>query len=247
MPCYNEEGNLRYSIPRLCRAFERTGYRLQLVAVNNGSRDRTGEVIDELAAEYPGIVKVTVEHNIGFGQGIRAGIPVSEAPWVGMVAADGQVDAEDVVRLYEAAVASDGRVFAKVRRRFRMDGVLRKIISVSYNTFVFLLFPRLGSWDINGNPRLLPRWALLDMQLESTNWLLDPEMIIKGHHMGLRVLELNVFARMRGNGLSHVRMTTCWEFFVNLLSFRFSGRLDRWREGYAARAAVGGQTSVRAA
>ena len=44
-------------------------------------------------------------------------------------------------------------------------------------------------------------------------------------YMGIRVLELNVFARMRGNGLSHVRMSTCWEFFKHLLVFRFSGKL----------------------
>jgi hypothetical protein len=34
---------------------------------------------------------------------------------------------------------------------------------------------------------------------------------------------------MRGNGLSHVRMATCWEFFTYLLGYRFSGRLKQWR------------------
>jgi glycosyltransferase involved in cell wall biosynthesis len=235
MPCYNEEGNLGYSIPRLARAFERAGYRLQLIAVDNGSRDRTGEIIAQLAQQHAGIVAAKVAVNIGYGQGVLTGLRLATAPWVGTVAADGQVDAEDLVRLYEACVASDGMVFGKVRRRFRMDGFIRKIISVGYNTFVFLLFPSLGSWDINGNPRLWPRWANDEMQLESTNWLLDPEMLIKAHYMGLGVLELNVFARMRGNGLSHVRMATCWEFFRHLLAYRFSARLARWRQDHGAR------------
>ncbi len=229
MPCYNEEGNLGYSVPRLVRAFQKAGYRLQLITVDNGSRDRTGALITDLAREYAEILPARVEKNIGYGGGVLAGMPLATAPWVGTVAADGQVDAEDLVRLYEACVASDGKVFGKVRRRFRMDGFIRKIISVGYNSYVFLLFPSLGSWDVNGNPRLWPRWAMLEMELESTNWLLDPEMLIKAHYMGLRVLELNVFARMRGNGLSHVRATTCWEFFVHLLAFRFSGRLTQWR------------------
>ena len=198
MPCYNEAGNLGYTIPRLVKAFQRGGYRLELIAVNNGSRDRTGEVLAELAREYDEVKPWTVEVNGGYGGGVLAGLEQATGPWVGSVAADGQVDAEDLVRLYEACVASDGRVFGKVRRRFRMDGVIRKIISVGYNTFVFLLFPGLGSWDINGNPRLWPRWAMVEMELESTNWLVDPEMLIKAHYMGLRVLELNVFARMRG-------------------------------------------------
>jgi hypothetical protein len=74
------------------------------------------------------------------------------------------------------------------------------------------------------------REVLHAMQLASTNWLLDPEMLVKAHYLGVRVLELNVFARMRGNGLSHVRLSTCWEFFKHLLRMRFSGELNAWRQ-----------------
>ena len=67
------------------------------------------------------------------------------------------------------------------------------------------------------------------MELTSKQWLLDPEIMIKAHYMGVRVLEYNCFARMRGNGLSHVKATTCWEFFAALLRFRFSGEFSDWR------------------
>lgn len=229
MPCYNEVESLPYSVPRLLRAFEAAGYRLQLVTVNNGSRDRTWEVINQFASEHPEITPVMVETNIGFGNGVISGLPHAIAPWVGTVAADGQVDAEDLVRLYEAAMGTDGKVLAKVRRRFRMDGFLRKIISVGYNGFVWMLWPGIGTLDVNGQPRIMRRERWQAMDLRSTNWLLDPEMIIKAHYMGLRILELNVFARMRGNGLSHVRFSTCWEFFIHLLKMRFSGELSAWR------------------
>ena len=197
MPCFNEEASIGYTIPRLVGAFEDAGYALQLVAVDNGSSDRTGNILQSLSADFPCIVRRRVETNIGFGNGILAGIPVCTAPWVGMIAADGQVDDEDVVRLYDAALSTDGRIVAKVRRRFRMDGAVRKVISIGYNGFVRLLWPRLGTLDVNGTPRLLRRDMLLAMELESTNWLLDPEMLIKAHYMGLTILELNVFARMR--------------------------------------------------
>ena len=229
MPCYNEEESLPYTVPRLLRAFEREHYRLELITVDNGSRDRTWEIIQEFAAQHPQIVPVRVEKNIGFGNGVLQGFPVASAKWVGSVAADGQVDAEDLVRLYEAAFPTDGMIVAKVRRRFRMDGFIRKIISIGYNGFVWSLWPRLGSLDVNGQPRLMRREVMQAMQLSSTNWLLDPEMLVKAHYLGVRVLELNVFARMRGNGLSHVRISTCWEFFVHLLRMRFSSDLAAWR------------------
>ena len=110
-----------------------------------------------------------------------------------------------------------------------MDGLWRKVVSVSYNLMVRVLWPRLGSIDVNGSPKILPRDVLNAMDLQSKNWFLDPEIVIKAHYMGLRILEFNVFARMRGNGLSHVRVMTCWEFLRNLMIFRFSTTMPKWR------------------
>ena len=106
-------------------------------------------------------------------------------------------------------------------------------MSVAYNMMVLVLWPGLGTLDMNGSPKLLRREALRAMQLSSKRWFLDPELMIKAHYMGLRVLELNVFARMRGTGLSHVRPSTCWEFFAELLRYRFTGLLGAWRREVA--------------
>ncbi len=232
MPCYNEEESVEYTLKRLSSAFRRSGHTLQVVAVDNGSTDRTAEVLFRVAAEEPAITVHQVSPNQGYGGGVLSGVPLCTTPWFGIIGADGQVDAEDVVRLYEAVIATNGRVLGKVRRRFRMDGLARKVISVSYNLFVLLLWPRLGSLDVNGTPKILPRDVVEAMELQSRNWFLDPEIMIKAHYMGIRVLEFNAFARMRGNGISHVRATTCWEFFRHLLEFRFSGELNRWAKGH---------------
>jgi glycosyltransferase involved in cell wall biosynthesis len=229
MPAYNEEEIVAYTVRRLVQAFEKAGHDLQLVVVDNGSRDRTSEIIHELAAEMPAVVPHRVAVNEGYGYGVTSGFPLCTARWIGWIPADGQVDAEDVVRLYEAIAATDGRCLAKVRRRFRMDGLLRKIVSISYNALVWILWPTLGSLDLNGVPKILPREVLGAMRITSKQWFLDPEIMIKAHYMGIRVLELNVFARMRGGGLSHVRASTCWEFFRGLMIFRFSPRMKAWR------------------
>lgn len=229
MPCYNEQDIIGYTIPRFTAAFKSAGIRLELIAVDNGSRDRTGEMIREMAANDPAIVYHRVEINEGYGNGILTGIKLCRAPWIGMIPCDGQVDAEDVVALFDTIKTTNGNVLAKVRRRFRMDGLWRKVVSVTYNLMVRALWPRLGSIDVNGSPKILPRDVIMAMDLKSKNWFLDPEIVIKAHYMGLRVLEFNVFARMRGNGLSHVRVMTCWEFLRNLMIFRFSTEMPRWR------------------
>jgi glycosyltransferase involved in cell wall biosynthesis len=226
MPCYNEEQVVSYTISRLLNAFNKAGYQLQIVAVDNGSWDRTGEIINRLAAGSTSISQHRVEANQGYGFGILSGLPVCKAAWVGMIPADGQVDAEDVVRLYEAVVTANGPVLGKVRRRFRMDGLLRKTVSTGFNLFFRALWPTLPSLDVNGNPKILPRAAAEAMRLQSKNWLLDAEIMLKAHYMGLRILEFNAFARMRSGGISHVHPQTCWEFFHTLLRFRFLGELE---------------------
>jgi len=226
MPCYNEEETVGYTIPHLVTAFEARGHRLQLVAVDNGSTDGTARVLEDLGQQFPAIILHRVEVNQGYGWGVLSGLPLCTAPWVGIIPADGQVDAEDVVRLFEAVKPTMGNVLGKVRRRFRMDGLFRKIVSAAYNVFVRVMWPRLGSIDINGSPKILPGNVIPTLRLESKGWLLDPEIMVKAHQIGLRIIELNVFARMRGTGVSHVRATTCWEFFRALILARLFGR---WR------------------
>jgi len=232
MPCYNEQEVIPYTIPQLVGAFQRAGHRLELVACDNGSSDRTGELIQEFAKRGLPVIHHRVSPNEGYGNGVLQSIPVCTAPWIGIIPADGQVDAEDVARLFEAVKHTDGMVIGKVRRRFRMDGLARKVVSVAYNLFVWILWPKLGSIDINGSPKIVHRGVLEQLDLESKQWFLDPEMLVKAHSIGVRVLEMNVFARMRGNGLSHVRSSTCLEFAVNLLRFKFGGGLARWRAAH---------------
>jgi glycosyltransferase involved in cell wall biosynthesis len=238
VPCYNEEDVLRNTVRRLAHAFDAAGVRLELVLVDNGSTDGTGRVIDELIAEGLPIIKQAVAVNVGYGNGILRGLPSCRAALVGFICADGQVEANDVVRLYDIAARATSPKLVKVRRRFRMDGALRKVVSTIYNFSTTALFGGLGSIDINGNPKILPRDYLERMELESTDWFLDAEVMIKARRLGLAVLEINVLAQMREGGKSHVRPSTCREFVANLLAYRF-GRKGRTLQQQPVPGAVG--------
>jgi glycosyltransferase involved in cell wall biosynthesis len=223
LPCYNEEDSLRVTVSPLVRRFREAGCGVELVLVDNGSKDRTSRIIDELIEEGLPVRKQTVAVNQGYGYGVLCGLALSRGAFVGFMGADGQVEPEDVVRLYEIARRAKTPKLVKVRRRFRLDGPVRAAVSLFYNLSASALFGGLGSLDINGSPKILPREVAERMRLESRDWFLDAEVMIKAKRIGLPVYELNVFGRMREEGRSHVKAGTCWEFLVNLLRYRFAG------------------------
>lgn len=225
VPCYNEEESLRNTAIRLVQAFRERNLGLELVLVDNGSSDRTGAIIDELIAEGLPVTKEVVPVNQGYGYGVLRGLARCRAPFVGFICADGQVESVDVAKLFEIAANAKTPKLVKVRRRFRMDGLVRKIVSIGYNGFANLLFGGLGSIDINGNPKIFPRSYYERMNLISHDWFLDAEVMIKARRLDLPVFEMNVLGQMREGGTSNVKASTIWEFLVNLGRVRF-GRLE---------------------
>lgn len=230
MPCFNEEECLHQTAGELLAAFAASNLALQLVLVDNGSRDGTGAVIDALIAAGQPVTKVVVEMNQGYGNGVLQGFRHCEAPLVGTVMADGQVAAEDIAGIFRIARAAALPTLCKVRRRFREDSWRRRLVSVIYNIGMQAAFGWLGSIDLNGSPKIMPRAAMRAMDLKSKDWFLDPEVMIKAKYLGLRVCERNVKGLMRQGGKSNVRYSTCLQFLKNIVRYRFGGELKRWKE-----------------
>ncbi|MFV5500597.1 poly-beta-1,6-N-acetyl-D-glucosamine synthase [Acinetobacter towneri] len=75
IPCFNEEEQVRATI----RYAMQTQYPLfEVIAVNDGSSDRTAEILDELAAQYPKLRVVHLAENQGKAYALRAGMMVSQ-------------------------------------------------------------------------------------------------------------------------------------------------------------------------
>ncbi|MFT4512058.1 MAG: dTDP-4-dehydrorhamnose 3,5-epimerase-like enzyme [Planctomycetota bacterium] len=228
IPCYNEEASIGETAPALVRAFAEAGVALELVLVDNGSTDNTSDVIDELIANGLPATKVSIATNTGYSPGIIRGLEACTAPIIGFVHADGQVASNDVVMVYRLMERREQRVLAKVRRRFRGDSWRRKIVSIIYNGLMQVMFGWLGAIDINGSPKMFSRETFQKMQLQSTDWFLDPEIILKAKWLGIRVIEIDVEGRPRSGGASHVRRQTMFEFLGNICRYRFGSTMRQW-------------------
>ena len=70
VPCYNSEAYMENCLESLLRG----GDRMEIIVIDDGSKDRTGEIADAYAQKYPTIVKVVHQENGGHGAGINAGL-----------------------------------------------------------------------------------------------------------------------------------------------------------------------------
>lgn len=236
IPCYNEEKVLELTMPPLVETFQASDVRLQLILVNNGSKDRTSDVIDRLIARGLPVTKGEVALNRGQGLGFLTGFHLAEGHFVCNLCADGQVQPADVLRIYRAAVQAPVPSVAKARRRFRQDSWIRKIISIIYNGMMLIIFPGIHTLDVNGNPKILPTESLKQMELSSTDWFVEAELMLKAREMHLPVIEVDVPGQLRQAGRSHVRADALIEFLKNIARYRFGGPLSAWRKRWKRQA-----------
>ena len=97
IPCYNSQDYMRHCIDNLVAA----GEDVEVIIVNDGSKDNTGKIADEYQKKYPTIVKAIQKENGGHGSGVMAGIRNAEGMFFKVVDSDDWVETKDVLDMLE--------------------------------------------------------------------------------------------------------------------------------------------------
>jgi glycosyltransferase involved in cell wall biosynthesis len=219
MPFYNEEDIVENVLLKCLAAAEKFNVDCEVLAVINGSKDRTGDIINSLAKQYPKIKPVLVKENLGYGFGITTGLSHAKSPVIGYVDGDGQVPLEDVFLQYQYMKSKD-LAFCKAIRKYRGDGIVRLCASFGYNLLYRIVFG-INVVDINAKPKLFKKSVYDEINLSSKDWFIDAEIILLLFHKGYKVDEtFEVYFNDREEGKSNVRFSTVLEFVKNLLHWR---------------------------
>ena len=88
VPCYNSESYLERCVESLLK--ERDG--LEIILVDDGSTDRTGQLADQYARVYPDVVRVVHKKNGGHGSGVNAGLMLANGIYFKVVDSDDWLD-----------------------------------------------------------------------------------------------------------------------------------------------------------
>lgn len=98
MPCYNEEGNIKKMHDMIVSTFEKCDYDYEMVFVNDGSSDKTEQVINELLDGSEQKIKlVSFSRNFGKESAMYAGLKNADGEYVAIIDSDCQQN-PDIVR-----------------------------------------------------------------------------------------------------------------------------------------------------
>ena len=102
VPVYNSEKHLRKCIDSLVG---QTFKDIEIILVNDGSRDSSQDIIDEYAAKYPEMIKAIYQENRGQAAARNHGLEIAEGDYIFFVDSDDYVDVTACEKTYNEAVA----------------------------------------------------------------------------------------------------------------------------------------------
>lgn len=136
-PCYNDSSTLRALIEKALEVLDDISEDYEVIIVDDGSSDRSGAVIDALAASHDRVRVVRHDRNRGYGAALRSGIKTSTMEWVFYTDSDGQYDVDDLRRLHLLSGAAD---VVNGYKRSRSDPRYRVFLGSTYNAIIRLIF-----------------------------------------------------------------------------------------------------------
>lgn len=154
IPCYNEEGAIRETVASIRRAVgDAVGCRL--IVVNDGSSDRSADILEAMSREEPGLTVVHHARNRGYGAALKTGIRHTKTEFVVITDADGTYPNERIPELVGIARDADMVVGARIADDV-VYPLIRKIPKAFLRRYVSWL-ARQNVPDMNSGLRVMRR------------------------------------------------------------------------------------------
>ena len=198
-PAYNDAATIPSMIISAFLTVQRITNDFEIIVVNDGSKDHTAELLNELQRLYPQVRVITHPQNRGYGAALRTGFSSASKEWVFYTDGDAQYDPRELVKLVEALESNIDVVNGyKIERS---DPLHRIIIGRLYHHIVRMIFGfRLR--DVDCDYRLMRRSIFDKVQLTSTSGTICLEMVKKMQDFRYRFSEVPVHHYHRAHGKS---------------------------------------------
>lgn len=189
-PAYNEEENIKETVLRTIDVVENSPFvgEYEILVVNDGSRDKTLSIAQELEEQYRTVRVVNHPRNMGYGAALKSGMEEARMDYVFFTDADLQFD---IVELQNLLVHLDQYPVVIGYRAPRRDSFMRLVNAWGWNKLNRLLFG-LRIRDIDCAFKLFRRKELQAISLKSKGAMISAETLIRLTRRNIPVKEVPV-------------------------------------------------------
>ena len=218
-PFYNEEANIERVVRAAVGTLARLGLDWEIILVDDGSRDRTGELADRLAAENPRIRAIHHKPNRGYGGALQSGFRNATKDWVFYTDGDGQFDIQQIELLLPLAGQYD---IVNGYRLNRQDPLIRRINAFCWGALVKYLL-KFRARDVDSAFKLYRTEIFRHIDMKSNGALIDAEILARANRAGYTIGHVGVRHLQRVAGQqTGARLTVILRAFEELLRLRKS-------------------------
>ncbi len=200
-PAHNEEANLEALVEEALQTLPAIADTFEIIAVDDGSKDRTGEIADRLAAAHPDVVRV-VHHmpNRGYGGALRSGFEASRYELLAFTDGDRQFRVADIGRLTARMAQADHPDVVVGYRIRRADPLVRIVYARTYKLANRIFFG-LRVTDVDCACKLFRREALEGIRVTSGGAFFSAELLNRIRLAGRSIAQVGVphYARTAGS------------------------------------------------
>lgn len=147
IPCHNEQELLPRTFAEIVEAARRDLDEFEIILVNDGSADKTGEIMAELAAANSEVVVVTNPVNINLAGIMRDGIKRSRCDFIGIIPGDYAFNIDGISRMFRGIGAADMIATYRLNQKATRS-TLRYVLTVVFN-WLMLTFFRMPLRDVH--------------------------------------------------------------------------------------------------
>ena len=188
LPAYNEEALIGETARAVAEVLSQVADDYEVIVVNDGSRDRTRAVVEDLAATNPRVRCISHEVNRGYGEALKTGFSCATKESIFLTDGDKQFDVRELVRFVPELQRADLVIGYRNPRR---DSVIRLVYAWGWRLVVTALFGYVAR-DIDCAFKLFSRDVWRRIDVHSGGATFSAEFLAKARRCGYRFLELPV-------------------------------------------------------